>query len=217
MTIRILGTTYALPKATKPVPQTQLVRVLVVVGDGRDGHVPLVRDGPDRRHAVLHREVDVARARQDSLPAGPLALLRGATQSRHDQVLGMVVPPASGSEFGEDAPVLQQRAALPVRLLLLVLVVPVRVAEAEVRLARQGQHWDLVQDRLDPEALDDVLQVSLIAVAAGIVHGGEGDVDLFRGLESEVAQESEIGVVEVGAGFLQVLELLGGEPYVSKL
>ena len=90
-------------------------------------------------------------------------------------------------------------------------MIPVFVAKHEVRLTGQRQQRDLVQDRVHPEALDDVFHGTLILVAAGVLRGREFDVDLLGRPELEGLQEREVRVVEVWAFFLQPCALFGGD------
>jgi hypothetical protein len=114
----------------------------------------------------------------------------------------MIVSPPTRAELGEHTPILQKLTALPERLFLLVAMVPVLVAEHEIRLTGQCQQRDLVQDCVHPETLDVVFHDTLILVAASVLRRGELDIDLLGGSELEGLEEGEVGLIEVWALFL---------------
>lgn len=95
--------------------------------------------------------------------------------------MGMIISAPPRSKLREHTAVLQKLTALAECLLLLVIMVPVLIAEHEIRLTGQCQQWDLVQDRIHPETLNDVFDDTLILVAAGVLRGGEFDIDLLVG------------------------------------
>lgn len=98
----------------------------------------------------------------------------------------------------------------------MVTIVPVPVAEHEVRLAGEGEKWDFVEDCLNPEALDSVFQIAEIAIASGIYGRSEVDVNLFRRFQFEGGEVFEIGVVEVRASLFKKFQLVRGDPNVSQ-
>lgn len=98
----------------------------------------------------------------------------------------MVIPSSPRPEFREDTIILQQRAPLAICSLLLIIVVPIRVAESEICLTGQSQHRNLVQYRLHPQALDLILDVSWIAVIARVFNRIEFYVNLLFRFESEL-------------------------------
>lgn len=96
-------------------------------------------------------------------------------------------------------------------------MIPVLVTEHKVCLTGQGQQRDLVQDRVHPETLDVVFHDALILIAASVLRGREFDIDLLGRSELEGLQESEVGVVEVWAFFLQPCALFGGDADIGEL
>lgn len=84
-------------------------------------------------------------------------------------------------------------------------------------MAGQGQQRDLVKNRVEPESFDDVLNISLIIVTAGILCRGEFDLDLFGGFEVEGLEEGDVCVIEVGAFTLEECALFGGDADVGEL
>ncbi len=167
-------------KAPYPVSQCRLVGMLVIVGDGRDAHEPFVCDGADGRDPILHREMDVAGAAEFSFPPLSLAIGRCALETLDDEVLGVIVPPSPGTEFGEDACVLQQLATLDVCPVLLISICPVFVTELEVRLTCQRKQWDLVEYSVQPSPADIQGQISNIVLAASIFEQGERGAYVLR-------------------------------------
>jgi hypothetical protein len=97
----------------------------------------------------------------------------------------MIVATPARAELRKHTSILQQSAALAVSLVFLAMVVPVLIAEHEIRLAGQGQQRDFVQDRLEPESLDNVLYVSFIVITARILFWGELDLDVLCWFEAE--------------------------------
>jgi hypothetical protein len=93
----------------------------------------------------------------------------------------MIIPSPTRSKFRKHTPILKQGTSLPERFLFLVLIIPVPVTEHEVRLAGQRKQRDLVQDRIQPQALDGVFDIAFVVVTACILCRGEFDFDLFRG------------------------------------
>ena len=53
-------------------------------------------------------------------------------------------------------------------------------------------------------------------VAFGVGDGEEGGFYLFGGAEAELAEEEQVGLVEVGACCFEVVELFGGEDDVAE-
>lgn len=96
-------------------------------------------------------------------------------------------------------------------------MVPVLVAEHEIRLTGQCQQRDLVQDCVYPETLDDVFHDTLILVTAGVLRRGKLDDDLLGGSELEGLEEGEVGIIEVWALFLQPVALFGGDADIGEL
>lgn len=202
--------TYTLSEGSEPVTQCQLVGVLVVVRDGRNGHVPFVRHSANRGLIVFHSKVHIASSSQDTSPALLLSFLRRTAQSLHDQVLGVVVTTTARAKLRERTAILQQSAALAVCLLLLVLVVPVLVAEHEIRLAGECQQRDLVENRLEPETINDVLHVAFVVITASIIFRCELDLDLLGWSELEGLEVREVCVSEVGAILTEPFAFFGG-------
>lgn len=99
----------------------------------------------------------------------------------------------------------------------MLIVIPLFVGEHEVGLAGQSQQRNLVEDRVEPESFDDVLNISLIFVAAGIFCRGEFYLDLLGGLEVEGLEEGDVCVIEVGAFALEECALFGGDANVGEL
>lgn len=207
----VVKVSYPLAETSKPVSQRHLVGIAVVVCDGRNTHVPLMSYCADRVDVVLHSKMHVARAREYPRPAVLLTLLYGALQARHHNILGVVVAASSRAELGESAIVLEQSAALAEGLVLLVTVIPVLVDEHEIGLAGQGQERNFVEDRVEPEPLDEVFHASLVAVAACVLLGGECGDELLRGFQLEGGEKVQVSVVEVGASFLEESDFVGGD------
>lgn len=138
----------AFAETADPVSQRGLVCVLVVIGDGRYAHEPLVGDGADGRDTVFHGEMDVACPTHLALPSS----LRGGAgrprQSPHHYVLSAVVPPSSCAKLREHAAPFHQSDPFAVRLFFLPFVTPVSVTEAKVRLACERKERDLVEYRV---------------------------------------------------------------------
>jgi hypothetical protein len=139
--------------------------------------------------------MNIARSRQNTSPPLPLPLFRSTGKTLHNKVLGMMIASTARPELREYAAILQQRAALTVCLLFLILVTPVLITEHEVGLAGQRKQRDLVQDRVQPQSLDDVLDIALVVIAACILCRGELDIDLFGGFEVEGFEEGDVRVV----------------------
>jgi hypothetical protein len=111
---------------------------------------------------------------------------------------------------------LQKLAALAERLLFLATVVPVLIREHEIGLAGQRQQRDLVEDRVEPQTLDDVCNVTLIIVATCVLRRRETNLNLLRGLELEGFEEGKVGFVEVGAFFAEPVTFSGGDADIGE-
>ena len=57
---------------------------------------------------------------------------------------------------------------------------PVRVAEFEICLAGQSQKWNLVQNRVNPSALDAYPKVSLLIWITAVAGCVEGEFNMLR-------------------------------------
>ena len=141
--------------------------------------------GTDGTRIVFHSKVHIASPNHHTGPTLLLSLLCRTGESLHNQVLGVVVAAAARAEFREHTAILEQSATLPVCLLFLIRIVPVLVGEHEIRLAGQRQQRDFVQDRVEPETLDDILHIAFVVIAACILFRDELDLDLLGGSEAE--------------------------------
>jgi len=176
-----------------------------------------VRHRSNRIGVVFHGKVHITRAHENALPSFLLAFLSGTHQPLHDQVLGVVIAAAARAKLREDAAMLQKLAALAICLCLLAIVVPVLVREHEVGLAGECQQRDLVKYCVDPEALDNVVHITLVIIAACVLRRGKLDLDLLRRLEPEGFKEGEVGLVQVGAFLSKPLTFLGGDGDIGEL
>lgn len=200
--------TYPFAETAQPVSQTQLVCILVIIRVRGDGHVPLMRHGPDWFHAVPMGKMNITRAGEHAFVALLLCVGGRSDQTLHDEIVRDVVPPPTGAKLGEYAAILQQRHALAVGLLLLAFMIPVFVTELEVCLTGERQQRDLVQNRLHPESFNRVLQIPQVIVATRVLDWAKGDVDLLGGLEAEVAEVPQVCFGKVRTGATQEVNLV---------
>ncbi|GJD02593.1 diaminobutyrate decarboxylase [Colletotrichum higginsianum] len=180
-------------EAADPVAQGQLGGGLVVVVDGGDAHEPLVGDGADggmpKRMARWTLLVPLA------LEALLLGLLAGLDEAAEDEGLGVVVAAAAGAELGKGTAGVEQAHALGEGLVLLAVVGPVGVHEAEVGLGGQGEQRDLVEDGVEPGALDLDVQLANVRVGFGAgvgADGVEGRDGLLARAQAEVLEEADV-------------------------
>src|SRR6185437_15727975 len=82
------------------------------------------------------------------------SILVGTDEPSEDEGLSVVVSPAACAEFRDNAAGLEQTHTFLVRAVFLTIIVPVCIHKAEVGLGGQRKHGDLVEDRVDPCALD---------------------------------------------------------------
>lgn len=98
--------TYTLAKATEPILQSQFIGILVIIRDSRDSHVPFVGNRSNSIGVILHSKMHIASASEDTLPSLLFALGSGATESLHDEIVGVIVSAAARAKFGKHASVL---------------------------------------------------------------------------------------------------------------
>lgn len=207
----------ALPEAADPVSQRCLIGMCVIVRDRSYTHEPFMGDSAHGEYAILHGEVDVASTTQLALPALLQRFVTCSRQALKNQILGVVIPPAARTEFREYAAIGHQLDSFVVRSLLLIIVVPVLIAELEVCLTDKCEQGHLVQDSVQPSAFNIYPQVANVFRTASVPEWCEGSVDLPRRSKSKRAKEAQVSRSEIGTCFAEKLELVQGHGNISKL
>jgi hypothetical protein len=153
---------YPFAKASNPIPKSKFIRFLIVVSNGGNAHVPLVRNRPHWCNAVFHGKVDVASSRELALEA---ALFGGPHKPFDDQIVCVIISPPPGTKIGHKTASFKQSFAFGVCLFFLTLIVPVCIAELKVGFTGKSKEGNFVENGFNPTAANSDVQVAVLGLA----------------------------------------------------